>query len=211
MKNMNTPGNWETKVISINQQQTKNLRDTYAKNTELELLTILWDTQMVVPTEQKQYRDKVDFWSDVIPTAQQKLLEKWEKTENTKVFHNHNEDHWFALSDQDLETAEMLYETQWINEMWLFKNGKTLENGDVAVQHMIIANHEWDLHDLEWEEWKGKVLTMYTDETWEEKHEYFETIEQAEAREAEIVMLKEYLMNNDWNILQEDQQIRQAA
>lgn len=192
---------WETKVISINQQQTKTLRETYAKSTEMELLTILWDNHLVKPKEQDQQADKIDFNTQIIAEAKQELATKGEDIDSTKVFHNHNEDHWFAFSEADLQTAELLYQTQWINEMWLFKNGKTLENGEVAVQHMIIANHEWKLHDLEWTEWSWKVLTMYTDENWVEQHEYSESIEEAEEKEKQITLLKELLLATEWEEL----------
>ena len=93
------------------------------------------------------------------------------------------------------DAAKKLYDAQWVDRMWLIMNWES--NEDIQVQHMVVANHDWELHEVEWEEGSWKVITMVTDKQWESHEIYSESIEEAEAKEAKIIELKGVLFEED--------------
>lgn len=192
----------EIQRIHIPKQQTATIFDKYKKTTQQELLTVIgWNEDEVqwitTPKDQQQSEWSVSFDTSKISQATAELEEQWHATDELWFFHNHNRDseHGFWFSDADLETAKHLHESRGIDRMWLVMNGKTDE--DIHIQHMVIANHEWELHDLEWENGTWKVMTMVTGKDGK-KHEIFSaSIEEAEQKEAQIIALKELLFTDE--------------
>jgi hypothetical protein len=183
----------EIQRININKQQTQQVFKKYTAAKEIELLSILGGESMVIPKNQQQHADSVAFDTKIVSEAKQQLLEEGVDTGTIEFTHNHNRlRHSFAFSQQDLATAQTLYETHGIDRMWLVMNGNTLSDGTM-VQHRISANHEWELHTLEWKGWTGKVVSMYTDEKGQQKTIFSQSIQEAEEKELLIVALKEKL------------------
>lgn len=192
----------EIQRITIPQKHTTSIFKKYKKSTQEELLTVIGGNAdelqwVVAPKNQQQSEWSVQFDTSEIHQARQELTEKWHDTNDVWFVHNHNRasGHWFQFSDADLDAAKHLYEEQWVDRMWLVMNGESTE--DLQIQHMIVANHEWELHDLEWEAWNWKVITMVTDKQWETHEIYSESIEQAEELERQIVALKELLFEKE--------------
>lgn len=192
------PPSASVKTISLNKKQKKNLTQVYQETTSKELLSVLWDEQIVKPEDQMQAEDHIHFGTQTIAKAQQELNESWDEATNMTVVHNHNRDsnHGFGFSKADLQTAKTLHAQHGIDQMWLIMNGKTV-NGEVAVQHMIIGNAEWELHDIEGETGKGKVVTMFKDSSGVEHELYSDSIKEAEEKERIITALKEQLLEDD--------------
>lgn len=192
----------EIQRINIPKQQTTTIFDKYKKTTQQELLTVIgWNADelqwVVAPKNQNQLEWSVSFYTSEIHQATQELAEQWHETNDIWFIHNHNRDsgHGFWFSDADLETAKKLHETQWIDRMWLIMNGES--NEDVQVQHMVVANHTWELHDLDGEEWTWKVVTMVTDKQWEKHEIYSESIAEAEEKERQLIALKGKLFEEE--------------
>lgn len=195
----------EIQRISIPKQQTTTIFDKYKKVTQQELLTVIgWNADemqwIVAPKSQHQSEWSVSFDTSEIHQATQELAEQWHETNEIWFVHNHNRDsgHGFWFSDADLKTAQQLYDTQWVDRMGLVMNGES--NEDVQVQHMIVANHEWELHDIEWEENSWKVVTMVTDKQWETREIYSESIAEAEEKERQLLALKGKLFEDEISI-----------
>jgi hypothetical protein len=177
----------------------------YAETPEHELLTVLWWKKWsmewyIAPKDQIQSSWSVSFDSQVIWQAVSDLEKKDNAVESISFTHNHNrgDGHASWFSDADLDTAQKLHDEQWIDRMGLVMNGEVVWS-EVAVQHFVQANHKWDLHDLHWSEWEGKVVTTYKDEQWVQKIEYFASLEEAEQKELKIVALKKMLLWEDPN------------
>lgn len=192
----------EIQRINIPKQQTTTIFDKYKKTTQQELLTVIgWNADemqwIVAPKNQQQSEWSVSFDTSEIHQATSQLAEGWHETDDIGFFHNHNRDsgHGFWFSDADLKTAKQLHETQWVDRMGLIMNWES--NEDVQVQHMIVANHTWDLHDLEGENGSWKVVTMVTDKQWEKHEIYSESIAEAEEKERQIVALKGKLFEEE--------------
>lgn len=192
----------EIQRINISRQHTHTIFDRYKDETAQELLTVLWGNTnevqwIVAPTEQLQQEGSVSFDTRQIDTATQSLDEKGHDTSDVGLLHNHNRasGHGFGFSDEDLNTARTMYETKWIDRMGLLMNG--YEDDDIHVQHMIVGNHEWELHDIEGANWSGKVVTMVTNVDGTKEEIYSDSIAEAEAKEYEIMMLKQQLFEEE--------------
>lgn len=192
----------EIQRINLPKQQTTTIFDKYKKTTQQELLTVIgWNADelqwVVAPKNQIQSEWSVSFDTSEIHQATKELAEQWHETNDIWFVHNHNRDSWhgFWFSQEDLQTAKELHDTQWIDRMWLVMNGES--NEDVQVQHMVIANHEWELHDVEWENGSWKVITMVTDKQWEKHEIYSESIAEAEEKERLLIALKGQLFEEE--------------
>ena len=192
----------EIQRINLPKQQTTTIFDKYKKTTQQELLTVIgWNADelqwVVAPKNQIQSEWSVSFDTSEIHQATKELAEQWHDTNDIWFVHNHNRDsgHGFWFSQEDLQTAKELHETQWIDRMGLIMNGES--NEDVQVQHMVIANHEWELHDVEWENGSWKVVTMVTDKQWEKREIYSESIAEAEEKERLLIALKGQLFEEE--------------
>lgn len=188
--------------IHLPTHEQKNISTTYRQQTQRELLTVLWgDGQSIAwltkPKDQIQEEWRVWFDTREIATATKELADAWHAVNDISFFHNHNRTsgHGFDFSQDDLKTAKNLHDTYGVDRMGLVMNEIGTEHID--VQHVIIANHKGDLHDVETDAWAGKVVTMVTDKNWTTKNIMSESIQDAEQKAAQIASLKTLLNAED--------------
>ena len=179
--------------------QTKEIFTTevmkkYAHETEQELMMVLGEGAHVTPDQQRS-ADEVRFSHAVLQQAEEELAEQ--DAGGGIMTHHHIRSNGHGVgpngevfSEQDIASMQEQHEHYGKDEFGLVIDGYEVD-GQVAVQHAMIWNHEGELQEQTWDAGAGKVATIYEDSNGNQQTLYSDNIEQAEEKEAMVVAMKE--------------------